>query len=93
MENLPTAPTSRVRIRKNGGAAYTGGRHGRVDRLGYGTIEIARAGIDRKSAYDRGMEVSMLRQCARLSLLTLAVMAIGLPLFAVAWVAVALMGY
>jgi uncharacterized membrane protein len=39
------------------------------------------------------MEVSMFRICARLSLITLAVVAIGVPLLAVAWVAVALMGY
>ena len=35
----------------------------------------------------------MLRKCARLSFITFAVVAIGVPLFAVAWVAVALMGY
>jgi hypothetical protein len=39
------------------------------------------------------MEISMLRKCARLSFITLAVVAIGIPLLAVAWVAVALMGY
>jgi hypothetical protein len=39
------------------------------------------------------MEISMLRKCARLSLITLAIVAIGIPLLAMAWVAVALMGY
>jgi hypothetical protein len=35
----------------------------------------------------------MLRKCARLSFITLAAVAIGIPLAAMAWVAVALMGY
>jgi hypothetical protein len=35
----------------------------------------------------------MLRKCARLSFITLAGVALGIPLLAMAWVAVALMGY